>query len=57
MSVISAAFMAFYESGSASAKNETVDESRYKVTYRKILLVGKDQKNGVPQLILVQHAL
>jgi hypothetical protein len=26
-------------------------------TYRKILLVGKDKKDGVPQLILVQHAL
>ena len=26
-------------------------------TYGKILLVGKDQENGVPQLILVEHAL
>lgn len=26
-------------------------------TYRKILLVGKDQQNGVPQLVLIQHAL
>ena len=26
-------------------------------TYGQILLVGKDQENGVPQLILVQHAL
>jgi hypothetical protein len=26
-------------------------------TYGKILLVGEDQKNGVPQLILVEHAL
>lgn len=26
-------------------------------TYGQILLVGKDQQNGIPQLILVQHAL
>jgi hypothetical protein len=26
-------------------------------TYGQILLVGEDQKNGIPQLILVQHAL
>jgi hypothetical protein len=26
-------------------------------TYRKILLVGKDQQDGVSQLILVEHAL
>ena len=26
-------------------------------TYGQILLVGKHQQNGVPQLILVQHAL
>lgn len=26
-------------------------------TYRQILLVGENQKNGIPQLILVQHAL
>ena len=26
-------------------------------TYWQILLVGKDQKNGIPQLILIQHAL
>ena len=26
-------------------------------TYGQILLVGKDQQNGVPQLVLVQHAL
>lgn len=28
-----------------------------RITYGKILLVGKDQEDGVPQLILVQHAL
>ena len=27
------------------------------VTYGKILLVGEDQKESVPELILVQHAL
>lgn len=27
------------------------------MTYGKILLVGEDQENGIPQLILVQHAL
>jgi hypothetical protein len=26
-------------------------------TYWQILLVGKNQKNGIPQLILIQHAL
>lgn len=26
-------------------------------TYGKILLVGEDQEDGVPQLVLVQHAL
>lgn len=26
-------------------------------TYRKILLVGKDEQDGIPQLILVEHAL
>lgn len=26
-------------------------------TYGQILLVGKDQENGIPQLILVKHAL
>ena len=28
-----------------------------KRAYGKILLVGEDQEDGVPQLILVQHAL
>lgn len=27
------------------------------VTYGKILLVGKDQENGISKLILVEHAL
>jgi hypothetical protein len=27
------------------------------VTHRKILLVGEDEEKGVPQLILVEHAL
>jgi hypothetical protein len=27
------------------------------LSYGKILLVGKDQKKGVPQLVLVEHAL
>lgn len=26
-------------------------------TYRKILLVGKYQEDGIPQLVLVEHAL
>jgi len=26
-------------------------------SYRQILLVGKDQKKSIPQLVLVQHAL
>ena len=27
------------------------------MTYRKILLVGKDEENGVTELVLVEHAL
>lgn len=29
----------------------------FRVTYGKILLVGKDQEDGIPELILVEHAL
>lgn len=53
--MISAAFMAFCK---------TVSHLFCKVlkyiladTHRKILLVGKDQENGVAELILVQHTL
>jgi hypothetical protein len=29
----------------------------FRDTYGKILLVGKDQEDGIPELILVEHAL
>lgn len=32
----------------------TVDEGR---TYGKILLIGKDEKDGISQLVLVEHSL
>lgn len=33
------------------------DDSGVRKTYRQILLVGKDQQDGISQLILIQHAL
>jgi hypothetical protein len=52
LSVISAAFMAFC--ATVSFVCSLPCDRR---TYRQILLVGEDEKNGIPQLILVQHAL
>lgn len=37
--------------------NETRPESGRISSYGKILLVGKDQKNSLTQLILIEHAL
>lgn len=37
--------------------NETRPESERISSYGKILLVGKDQKNSLTQLILIEHAL
>jgi len=53
LSVISAAFMAFFPhiSSVSSMKSITLQ------AYRQILLVGKDQKQSIPQLILIQHTL
>lgn len=59
LSVISAAFMAFYQT-LVSAKHNTqswLGEPDILQTYRQILLVGEDQEDGVPELVLVQHAL
>lgn len=58
--MISAAFMAFYSRFSVSIvfpipAAVLVDERV--LTYGQILLVGKDQQDGISQLILVQHAL
>jgi hypothetical protein len=53
LSVISAAFIAF-----CYMINTTKLQSKRGIkTYGQILLVGKDQKNGIPELILVEHAL
>jgi hypothetical protein len=51
LSVISAAFMAF------CMISVTVTSEEIEDTYRQILLVGKDQEEGIPELILVQHTL
>lgn len=51
MSVISAAFMAFCLLSAICIKSREIS------TYRKILLVGKDEKEGISKLILVQHTL
>jgi len=52
LSVISAAFMAFYRT---SAPDSHIFPSRD--TYGKVLLVGEDEEHGVAKLILVEHAL
>jgi hypothetical protein len=55
LSVISAAFIAFYVAFISIDHNSSgMSSSR---AYRQILLVGKNQEHGVPQLILVQHPL
>ena len=33
------------------------DAGTFAASYRKILLIGEDQEESVPQLILIQHAL
>jgi hypothetical protein len=55
--------MAFYH-GSVSKKKKKRNTraliSRgwiFSQAYRQILLVGKDQEDGIPELVLVQHAL
>lgn len=53
LSVISAAFMAFWYDN-ISRGSVTCSAGR---TYRKILLVGKDQEESISQLVLVEHAL
>lgn len=52
LSVISAAFMAFCEWVNAYSTNLSS-----MATHWQILLVGEDQEESVPELILVQHAL
>lgn len=49
--MISAAFIAFYNRVSTFTL-----VSLYK-TYWQILLVGKDQQQSIPELVLIQHAL
>jgi hypothetical protein len=53
LSVISAAFMAFCEFGQSWLSLRAGSAS----AYGQILLVGKDQEESIPQLVLVQHAL
>lgn len=58
LSVISAAFMAFYQIVSYAGPSGVRGVIRSSMsTYRKILLVGENQQAGVAQLVLVQHAL
>lgn len=52
LSVISAAFMAFWK----LVNTYSLYQSSM-VTHWQILLVGEDQEESVPELILVQHAL
>ncbi len=52
LSVISAAFMAFCKEVS-----DCCTQMLSIISYRKILLVGKDKEKSVAQLILVEHAL
>jgi len=54
LSVISAAFMAFC---GTRQHREIAEAEEGGETNGQILLVGENQKNGVPQLVLVQHAL
>jgi hypothetical protein len=50
--VISAAFMAFWGKGLIQFGWPWT-----RCTHWQILLVGENQENGIPQLVLVQHAL
>lgn len=53
LSVISATLMAFWSKFVSIPFNIALRRA----TYGQILLVGEDQEKGVPQLILVEHAL
>lgn len=65
LSVISAAFMAFCRRKGQSHAPKLMRPQGVPregkgdggVTYGQILLVGEDQENGIPQLVLVEHAL